>query len=106
MPRMVLPRYWHPGVAYRLPANPRGGAIVVETIGREGMEEVSAMPRKTGRGRKSKKAMMPARKRAPRAPRVAKRMESRKTRGGVSPRPHAPAIRGVQRLVRRRGKRE
>jgi hypothetical protein len=33
-------------------------------------------------------------------------MESRKTRGGVSPRPHAPAIRGVQRLVRRRGKRE
>jgi hypothetical protein len=47
---------------------------------------------------------MSARKPGPRAARSAKPKERRKTRGGVSPRPHTPAIRGVQALVTPRGK--
>lgn len=47
---------------------------------------------------------MATRKRAPRrAGRASGLKEMRKTRGGVSPRPRAPAIRGVEAPVRRRG---
>ena len=78
--------------------------MLVATTVDPAVVKADAMSKKARRDRTSKREMMRARKRGPRTARIAKPKGPRKTRGGVSPRPHAPAIHGVQRLVTRRGK--